>query len=157
MLKVALEITKLRQTDAYENIFPALNEALELCMSKSPADLRNENGGCLKPTLRKNLINDNCLSWSTPFRFNAHRFVQRIRRARGDLVEKFDSGLTWAQIIERARNHLAIMSKLPNANQNCYIDLWFHLMDHCSFCGSEEHESTDCTTLVVPCTYDHGP
>ncbi len=84
MLKVALEITKLRQTDAYENIFPALNEALELCMSKSPADLRNENGGCLKPTLRKNLINDDCLSWSTLFQLNAHRFVQRIRRARGE-------------------------------------------------------------------------
>jgi hypothetical protein len=123
MLKVALEITKLSQTDPYENIFPALNEALELCMSKSPADLRNENGGCLKPTLRKNLINDDCLSWSTQFWLIAHRFVQCIRRARGDLVEKFDSGLTWAQIIERARNHLAIMSKLPNANQNCYINL----------------------------------
>jgi hypothetical protein len=27
MLKVALEITKLRQTDAYKKIFPALNEA----------------------------------------------------------------------------------------------------------------------------------
>jgi hypothetical protein len=119
MLKVALEITKLRQTDAYVNIFPALNEALELCMSKSPANLRNENGGCLKPTLRKNLINDDCLSWSTPFQLNAHRFVQLIRRARGDLIENFDSGLTWAQIIERAQNHLAIMSKLPNANQNC--------------------------------------
>jgi hypothetical protein len=49
------------------------------------------------------------------------------------------------------------MGKLPNANQNCYIDLRFHLMDHCSFCGSEDHESTDCTTLAVPCTYDHGP
>ena len=48
MLKVALQITKLSQTDAYENIFPALNEALELCMLKSPADLRNEDGGCLK-------------------------------------------------------------------------------------------------------------
>ena len=107
------------QTDAYENIFPALNEALKLCMSKSPADLRNENGGCLKPTLRKNLIDD-CLSWSTPFQLNAHRFVQRVRRARGDLVENFDSGLTWAQIIERARNHLAIMA---NANENCYINL----------------------------------
>ena len=78
MLKVALEITKLRQTDAYVNIFPALNEALELCMSKSPADLRNENGGCLKPTLRENLIKDNCLSWSTPYQLNAHRFVQGI-------------------------------------------------------------------------------
>jgi hypothetical protein len=77
MLKVALKITKLRQTDAYENIFPALNEALELCMSKSPADLCNENGGCLKMTLRENLINDDCLSWSTPFRLNAHRFSTR--------------------------------------------------------------------------------
>jgi hypothetical protein len=78
LLKVALEITKLRQTDPYKNIFPALNEALELCMSKSPADLRNENGGCLEPTLRENLINDDCLSWSTPFQLNAHRFVQGI-------------------------------------------------------------------------------
>jgi hypothetical protein len=88
-------------------------------MSKSPADLHNENGGCLKPTLRKNLINNDCLSWSTPFQLNAHRFVQRIQLARGDLVENFDSGPTWAQIIERARNHLAIMGKLPYANQNC--------------------------------------
>jgi hypothetical protein len=69
MLKVALEITKVRQIDAYENIFPALYEALELSMSKSPADLRNENGGCLKPTLRENLVKDNCLSWSTPFQW----------------------------------------------------------------------------------------
>ncbi len=30
-------------------------------------------------------------------------------------------------------------------------------MDHCSFCGLEDHKSTDCTTLTVPCTYDHGP
>jgi hypothetical protein len=46
---------------------------------------------------------------------------------------------------------------MANANENCYINLRFHLMDHCSFCGSEDHESTDCTTLTVPCTYDHGP
>jgi hypothetical protein len=58
MLKVALEITKLRQIYAFENIFPALYEALELSMSKSPADLRNENGGCLKPTLYENLVNE---------------------------------------------------------------------------------------------------
>ena len=159
LLKIALEITQSREvTDPYENIFPALNEALELCMSKSAVDLKNPNAGGLKSTLSENLLNDNHLTGRDVFKLNSHRYVQRIRRARGDLVEKFDTGLTWAQIIERARTHFALLnSRLPNANEASYLDLRFHLMDHCSFCGSQEHGPDKCKVLAVPCMYEHGP
>ena len=159
MLRVALDITRYQKiTDIYENIFPALNEALELCISKAPADIRNKLAGNLKPLPNDNFINDSCLNWSTPFEFNSHRHVQRIRRARGDLVEKFDTGFTWAQIIERARVSLDLLEgRLPTANEQSYIDLRFHLMDHCSFCGSQKHESASCVELTVPCQYEHGP
>ena len=159
LLKVALVITESRQiTDSYENVFPVLNEALELCMSKSAVDLRNPNAGYIKPTINENLINDGHLFGKSPFKFNSHRHVQRIRRARADLVEKFDTGLTWAQTLDRARTHFALLNHhLPNANEASYLDLRFHLADHCSFCGSQEHGPDKCSVLSVPCTYEHGP
>jgi hypothetical protein len=45
LIQIALEITELRgqAEDEHENIFITMNEALELCLSKAPADIRNPN------------------------------------------------------------------------------------------------------------------
>jgi len=165
-LKLAIEVTKLRGIDqASENIFPALNEAFELCMSKAPADIRNSKADCLDKTFPpNNWINDECPNYSLPFQFNSHHIVQRIRRARGDLVEVFSTGLSQSQIIERARKHLALLKtdkfplgRMPPAAEQAFIDLRYHLMDHCEYCGSQDHKGNTCTILAVPCQYEHGP
>ena len=161
-LKLAIEVSDLRDLKSpTENIFPAMNEAFELCMSKSPADLRNPSACYLdksKCGKINNWINDICPSFSLPFQFNSHFIVQRIRRARGDLVERFDTGLTQPQIIERAQRHLNLLKgRLPTATEQAFLDLRYHLLDHCRHCGSQDHESDVCTVLAVPCQYEHGP
>ena len=161
-LKLAIEVSDLRDLKSpTENIFPAMNEAFELCMSKSPADLRNPSACYLDKSecgKLNNWINDICPSFSLPFQFNSHFIVQRIRRARGDLVERFDTGLTQTQIIERAQRHLNLLKdRLPTATEQAFLDLRYHLLDHCRHCGSQDHESDVCTVLAVPCQYEHSP
>jgi hypothetical protein len=93
--------------------------------------------------------------------------VQQIWCARGDLVEVFNTGLTQKQIIERAQKHLELFIapedpkhklRLPTATEQAYINLRYHMMDHCNHCGgSQLHKSSACTILAVPCQYEHGP
>ncbi len=56
-----------------------MNEALELCLSKAPADIRNPNNDSLARVVEEekliNWINDDAVE------FNSHALVQRIRRA----------------------------------------------------------------------------
>jgi hypothetical protein len=87
LIKISLEITELRgQADNLdENIFLTMNEALELCVSKAPADIRNTGHGHLARVTGKakliNWINDGAIEYCTPFQFNGHALIQRIRRA----------------------------------------------------------------------------
>jgi hypothetical protein len=87
LVKIALEITEIRGQagDENENIFITMNEALELCLSKAPADIRNPNNDSLARVVEEekliNWINDEAVEHCTPFQFNSHALVQRIRRA----------------------------------------------------------------------------
>ncbi len=79
-----------------------MNEALELCLSKAPADIRNPNNDCLAKVVKEekliNWINDEAVEHCTPFQFNSHALVQKIRRARADLVELHVNELRWDEI-----------------------------------------------------------
>ena len=48
-----------------------MNELLELCMSKSPADLKNSAVGCLKDSLEENFINSDSLIFESPYQLNS--------------------------------------------------------------------------------------
>ena len=82
LVKIALEITGLRgqAENEHENIFITMNEALELCLSKAPADIRNPNNDCLAKVVEEeklvNWINDEAVEHCTPFQFNSHALVQ---------------------------------------------------------------------------------
>jgi hypothetical protein len=87
LIKIALEITELRgqAEDEQENIFVTMNEALELCLSKALADVRNPNNDSLVRVVEEekliNWINDDAVEHCTPFQFNSHALVQKICRA----------------------------------------------------------------------------
>jgi hypothetical protein len=93
LVKIALEITKIQgqAKDENENIFITMNEALELCLSKALADIRNPRNDSLARVVKEekliNWINDDAVEHCTPFQFNSHALVQKIWRARSDLVE----------------------------------------------------------------------
>ena len=137
-----------------------MNEALELCLSKAPADIRNPNNDCLARVVEEeklvNWINDEAVEHCTPFQFNSHALVQRIRRARADLVEFHVNELRWDEIQTLALHHLDLLNgRMPFSNELKFVDLRFHIMDHCAHCGSLEHRSESCVERTFPCCYDH--
>jgi hypothetical protein len=139
-----------------------MNEALELCLSKAPADIRNPNNDSLARVVEEeklvNWINDEAVEHCTPFQFNSHALVQRIRRARADLVEFHVNELRWDEIQVLALRHLDLLNgRMPFSNELKFVDLRFHIMDHCAHCGSLEHRSEACVERTFPCCYDHGP
>ncbi len=151
LVKIALEITKLRgQADnERENIFITMNKALELCLSKAPADIHNPNNDCLAKVVEEekliNWINDEAVEHCTPFQFNLHALVQRIQRARADLVEYYINKLRWDKIQTLALHHLDLLhGRMPFSNELKFMDLRFHIMDQCAHCGSLEHRSEAC-------------
>jgi hypothetical protein len=164
LIKIGLEIANLRKMteDPSENIFLTMNEALELCMSKAPADIRNKGHGFLARVIGENKLtnwmNDSAVDYCTPFQFNSHRLLHRIRCARSDLIEYHYTGLSWDEIQTLALNHIDILKgRLPFSNELKFIDLRFHIMDHCSHCGSLDHKSAACIEPTIPCYYEHGP
>ena len=164
LIKIGLEITELRgqAENPDENIFLTMNEALELCVSKAPADIRNTNHGYLARVIKEdkliNWVNDSAVTYCTPFQFSSHALVHRIRRARSDLVEFHHTDLRWDEIQTLALLHVDLLrGRMPFSSELKFLDLRFHLMDHCSHCGSLEHRSDQCSELTIPCCYDHGP
>jgi hypothetical protein len=77
LVKIALEITEIRgqAKDENENIFITMNEALEFCLSKAPADIHNPRNRLSGQLV--NWINDEAVEHCTPFQFNSHALVQR--------------------------------------------------------------------------------
>jgi hypothetical protein len=139
-----------------------MNEALELCLSKAPADICNIRNDSLARVVKEeklvNWINDKAVEHCTPFQFNSHALVQRIRRARADLVEFHVNKLRWDKIHTLALHHLDLLQgQMPFSNELKFIDLRFLIMDHCPHCGSLEHQSEACVEWTSPCCYDHGP
>jgi hypothetical protein len=115
LVKIALEITEIQgqAEEEHENIFIIMNEALELCLSKAPADIRNPRNDFLATVVKEeklvNWINDEAVEHCTPFQFNSHALVQRIRRARVDLVEFHVNELRWDEIQTLALHHLDLL------------------------------------------------
>ncbi len=164
LVKIALEITEIRgqSEDEHENIFITMNEALELCLSKAPADIHNPNNDFLARVVKEeklvNWINDEAVEHCTPFQFNSHALVQRIRRARADLVEFHVNKLRWDEIQTLTLHHLDLLhGQMSFSNELKFFNLRFHVMDHCAHCGSLEHRSEACVERTFPCCYDHGP
>jgi hypothetical protein len=162
LVKIALEITEIpgQAEDDNENVFITMNEALELCLSKAPADIRNPRNDSLARVVKEeklvNWINHEALEHCTPFQFNSHALVQRIQQARANLVEFQVNELRWDEIQTLALHHL-LHGRMPFSNELKFVDLRFHIMDHCAHCGSLEHRSDSCVEQTFPCCYDHGP
>jgi hypothetical protein len=164
LVKIGLEIADLRKDteDPSENIFYTMNEALELCVSKAPADIRNTAHDNLVRDQGEaklmNWISDGAVDYCTPFQFNSHYLVHRIRRSRADLIEYHYPGLSWDEVQNLALLHIDLLrGRMPFSNELNYLDLRFHIMDHCAHCGSLDHRSDDCSEQTVPCCYEHGP
>ena len=70
---------------------------------KAPADIRKPNNDSLARVVEEekliNWINDEAVEHCTPFQFNSHALVQRIRQARADLVEFHVNKLRWDKIL----------------------------------------------------------
>jgi hypothetical protein len=84
LVKIALEITELRgqAENEHEKIFITMNESLELCLSKTPADIGNPNNDCLARAVKEekliNWINDDAVEHCTQFQFNSDALVQGL-------------------------------------------------------------------------------
>jgi hypothetical protein len=164
LVKIALDITEIwgQADNKNKNIFITMNEALEHCLSKAPADIRNPRNDSLARVIKDakliNWINDEAVKHCTPFQFNLHALVQRIWQARADVVEFHVNELLWDEIQTLALHHLDLLhGRMLFSNELKFVDLRFHIMDHCAHCGSLKHRSDSCIELIIPCCYDHGP
>lgn len=132
------------------DIFPLMNECLEIAYSKSPKDVRK----CINP--------DRASYWypksdATEFNLNSLAEVTRIRRARGDFIEKYPDGYTRDELAEKAKAIWA-HRQLPSPagrhfrGQGC---LQYLIATWCQNCGDRFHKLTECPTPFKACTIKH--
>lgn len=134
-----------------EDVMPLINEALELCYSKEPKDVRA------------------CSTSSSPhwywlpatdgseFRLNSRADITLIRRARGDLIEPFNNDITMESRKASARDIWSCRS-IPGArdkNFKCQ-NLWLTMSKICQNCGGD-HGILNCPTPFTPCSVPHYP
>ena len=131
------------------DIMPLVHEALELCYTKEPKDVRQRLDG---RSFRQ--------FWIPPvqgseFTLNSRTEMALIRRARGHYVERF-SGATMQEKEDSAReiwkgNVIPCQRHLVFKAAN-----WcFRQSEWCQNCASEEHKTSECPSRRTSCPIEH--
>ena len=157
VLRAALNEANHRMYDASDNLFPLMNEAIELCYSRSPADIRHKQDGMIKPQAFRNWHPQYA---DTKFGLNCRLRVQGVRRARGSFVEPFDDRLgaeaTDTKIKVECARQIWPMD-LPSSSDVRQANLFIRMAIRCQNCGSKEHLYDACREQKSRCDYPHGP
>ena len=135
--------------DRDRDVFPIINEALELCYSKQPDDVRQH--GFKRPQDY----------WypaveASEFDLNSRSECQLIRRARGHLVERHPTGFSPYELyveafkIWEARDVPAPHSKILRG-----MNLYLLMSKLCQICGSDTHGIQECDKTFVACPVHH--
>jgi hypothetical protein len=133
------------------DIFPFVNELLELAYTREPTFVRAREP---KESARE--------YWLPPisgneYDLNSKSDVSLIRRARAAYIENYDG----PTLQERKRSAEAIWQNrvLPSTrNRSFRVSNWaLVLIQYCNNCGDELHKSADCPTPMVPCAIPHYP
>jgi hypothetical protein len=134
---------------AKDDIFPYVNELLELCYTREPTFIRAREP---KESARD--------YWLPPvtgneFDLNSKSDCTLVRRARAAYVENFDG----PTLQDRQRSAELIWSnrELPSTRHKAFrITNWSIVMaEHCHNCGVDDHKMDKCPTPVVPCAIPH--
>ena len=134
-----------------DDIFPYVNELLELAYTREPTLIRAREP---KESARD--------YWLPPitgdeFDLNSKSDVSLVRRARAAYVENFDG----PTLQDRRKSAEAIWRsrQLPSTRNKIFrISNWSVTMVGCCHnCGEEDHQTTDCATPMVPCAIPHYP
>lgn len=155
LVKAAVIEAGVRMLDSTANIFPLMNEALELCYSKCPADIRHKTDGLIKPQAFRN--------WhpqfaDTKFGLNSRLRTQTIRRARGSFVETIQGLETTSKATRVACAQLIWMDlDLPSSNDMRQANLFIRMQLRCQNCGLKDHSYNECSGQKNECLYPHGP
>ena len=136
---------------ARDDIFPYVNELLELAYTREPTFVRAKEP---KESARD--------YWLPPVTGNEYDMNSKadctlVRRARAAYVENFDG----PTLRDRQRSAEAIWSnrELPSTRNKAFrITNWSIVMaQHCHNCGKDNHPTDKCPTPMVPCAIPHYP
>ena len=134
-----------------EDIFPYVNELLELAYTREPTFVRAKEP---KESARD--------YWLPPLTGNEYDLNSKadcslVRRARAAYVENFDG----PTLQDRQRSAEAIWRarELPSTRNKAFrITNWAIVMaQHCHNCGADDHQTDKCPTPMVPCAIPHYP
>lgn len=141
-----------------DDVFPLINEALELCYSKCPADVRHPTDGLKKDQAFRNWHPQMA---DTKFGLNCRIRCQTIRRARGDLVETFENreGHRPIPMEDRIASAVKIWPgpEMPCSNDYKWANLFIRQNYRCQNCAAKTHSYDDCPEEKTKCVYPHGP
>jgi hypothetical protein len=146
-----------------DDIFPIVNEAIELCYSKSPVDIRHPTDGLMK---RQAFLNWHPQKEDSKFGLNGRLRCQTIRRARGDFVEPYEDERSGQKrsLAERQKVAIEIYEKrfgssasLPKSDDFRRAKLHIPMASWCQNCAAKDHAYDKCKEDKVPCDYPHGP
>ena len=159
LIKTAIQEAEMRMYGPADDIFPIINEALELSYSKSPKDLRHPSDG--------KITSEAFTMWHPPnvdsiFSLNGQFAVQRIRKARGDFVERFENRPAHLQETFQEKRAFALKmwpnNILPSSNDMRWGNLGLKQYDaRCHNCASRNHRREFCPLEKTACVYPHGP
>ena len=143
---------RVRQDDKPQNdIFPYVNELLELAYTREPTFVRAK--------VPKESARD---YWLPPVTGNEYDLNSKadctlVRRARAAYVENFDG----PTLEDRQRSAETIWRnrELPTTRNKAFrITNWSIVMaQHCHNCGNDSHSTDKCPTPMVPCAISHYP
>ena len=136
---------------ARDDIFPYVNELLELAYTREPTFVRAKEP---KESARE--------YWLPPVTGNEYDLNSKadctlVRRARAAYVETFDG----PTLRDRQQSAEAIWRnrELPSTRNKAFrITNWSIVMaQHCHNCGADNHQTDKCPTPMVPCAIPHYP
>ena len=141
------------KTDAKSetDIFPWVNELLELAYTREPIFIRARTP---KESAR--------MYWLPPvqgneFDLNSKSDCTLVRRARASYIENFEG----PTLQERKRSAEAIWKyrELPSTRHKVFrVSNWSLIMvQNCNNCGDQKHETKKCQQPMVPCVVPHYP
>ena len=132
-----------------KDIMPFVQEALELCYTKEPIDLRQKLGNKTARQL-----------WIPPvqgseFSLNSRKEMTFIRRARGNYVERFPGASLRER--EESAHDLWDGHDIPGQrNLDFRSANWvLRMSDWCQNCASNKHKTSECPFRRTPCSVEH--
>jgi hypothetical protein len=151
LFQVTVEEAERHGLHEDDDVAPIMNQALEICYSKSPLDTRAK-------TLREKQDYWFPSITESEFDLNSGDRCQMIRRARCTLVEGHIFPRTETTLEEKIKAATDIWSRfdLPSQKHFKGSNYWMEMSKLCQNCGSKYHKMDKCPLEFTICHFKHN-